>query len=171
MKPLSILPVLLSAIIISGCSCKKEPPLPSPAIGNKFSCKVNGQDWIATDIQGGFYYSSIENKYWVYIYASKGNESIDIYFNPPFQTGIKQLNKNTQTWFYAVSPKDYGNFAKSINGYRSDWITDSLHIGSINVLSIDDIGKTLKCSFSFTAFNSQTNDVINITNGYLEKSN
>jgi len=171
MKPLSILPVLLSAIIISGCSCKKEPPLPSPAIGNKFSCKVNGQDWITDDVHGGFSFSPIQNKYFVFIYAYKGNESVELYFNPPYQPGNKTLNKNTLSKYYTANPEDYGYFKRSVNGDISFWITDSLHIGNINILSIDDLTKTLKCSFSFTAYNSQTNEVINITNGYLEKSN
>ncbi len=139
MKPLSLLSSLFFIMIFSGYSCKKEPPLPPLTIGNKMSCKFNGQNWESSDIHGGIFFRPADNYKYIYVYAYRGNEILEIYSTRPFTTGTKLFNENTQSQFYTAYPKNYGSYQAN----SQIWMTNATDIGQCNFISLDSL--TIKC--------------------------
>jgi hypothetical protein len=154
---------------------KSEDNLP-PATqtgANTFGCLVDGKVWIPTGrgvgsginpTSGGFFRNP-DGKSNIYIKAYSDNDNIDIYLKGITQTGIYSLNKNTDVKPNIIYPESYG--AYFIDG-QDYYVTDSLHIGNVNITYADTTTVIVAGTFSMQLYQKSTGKIITITNGRFD---
>jgi hypothetical protein len=168
--------ISLSALLLNS-SCKKEINKLPPATqsgANTFGCLVDGKAWIPTG-RGGFsginstsggFWGEVDSTVSIYIMAYGENDEIGVYLKNTTSVGIYHLNENTAIKPYAVLPEaNYGMYSII---YDSEYVTDSLHTGIVNVTYADRNTGIVSGTFEMQLYQKNTGKIVNITNGRFD---
>ncbi|HXS59052.1 MAG TPA: DUF6252 family protein [Hanamia sp.] len=141
-------------IILTANKCKKEPVLPE----FYFRCKVNGENY-RPDGCTNCLTSAILGDTTFLLGANRGYEVVDV--------GIIKLDHNiiaALSYKLDQNPQQRG-FYKNSTTVTDRFDTDSMHIGSLQILSLDKNAKIISGIFSFQAYNPVLNKTVSITEG------
>lgn len=156
MKHLKLFALLFITTIITAASCKKNKD-PDPN-GFYFRCKVDGQDYRPNGCANCLTCAILGDTTFL-LGANRGYEVVDV--------GIIKLD---HTIIAAISykldqtPQQRG-FYKNSTTVTDRYDTDSMHVGSLQILSLDKTAKIISGIFSFQAYNPIQNKTISVTEG------
>ena len=171
----SVLTILSFFLLATGC--KKDSPQSDRVTvnGQTFGCRVNGKPFIADKWDYGnnippirirFRYSPVLQTNTLQVLAEKENQLIELWVNSPVTVGIKNLLFNTLSHPTIVNPLDYGSY-ETFSPY-SEYITNNIVGGHINILVVDTINQKVEGTFEFTGTDRTTSEKITVTNGYFK---
>lgn len=171
----SVLIILSFFLLATGC--KKDNPQSDRVTvnGQTFGCRVNGTPFIADKwdyannippIRIRFRYSPVLQTNTLQVLAEKENQLIELWVNSPVTVGIKNLLFNTLSHPTIVNPLDYGSY-ETFSPY-SEYMTNNIVGGHINILVVDTINQKVEGTFEFTGTDRTTSEKITVTNGYFK---
>ena len=176
MKSFKLILFLPLLILFIQSSCKKDQLTKETAVGaNTFSCKVNGVVYIPSMDGSGSYpvqgsrYQDVDGNIGLYIQTVSTNRKyIDLYIKKLTGVGVYNLNFNTDP--FAVRSENYGfYYIKDNMGNSSDFVTTTQYTGTINLKFASN--NIYAGTFEFTAYNKQTGETVNITEGRFDVKN
>lgn len=163
--------------VICLVSCEK---LPKPTESGKqtFGCYVDGKKWRpkGQSLDKGAYppirasaFRRTSGKI-LTISAFFGNQSIQLYLNPPsLNTGDFPLGNASQCCDFNY--KSHASFEIQ-NGRdyqdRIVYVTDSLHTGQILITRFDEVAKIVAGRFSFTGYDLKSGRTIEVKDGRFD---
>jgi len=169
--------ILLCSFLFLNNSCKKNgvnslPP--ATQVGaNTFGCLVGGKAWVPTGngvgtpaIAGGIT-KDPQDRFELYIRTYKQNEKMVIYIKPPISIGNNYIDRTTIVFPSAVYPESYCLYNNSV----SDFITNNIYTGVVNISRFDTIQKIVSGTFSFKAVNQAANESIIVESGRFDIKN
>ncbi len=162
MKNLSFLLLILLTFTTFN-SCKEDMPQPSPGI--YFYCKIDGVTF-KPEFKRDWSYKSIRAKYtyWqdstvsLLIGADNGDKRITLLITD------NEIAINKHYLLQVNSSMNSGAYTENLLGL-STHLTDSVNTGELVLTKIDKLNKIVAGQFHFTAYDSTTNEVVQITDG------
>ncbi|MFD1553631.1 hypothetical protein [Putridiphycobacter roseus] len=161
MKNLQKLVLLFStALFFLSASCEKQDP--EPVFREGFTCKINGEEWIAKTPAsvGGAIPISItynENSGWLHIRATKKNSDENIYDDGNYKMFGVNIDGDEMVGFLSLE-----NNGNSCAGY----LHDSLNPGNIEICRFDKTKREVEGTFNMTLINRDcTDSLMYITDG------
>jgi hypothetical protein len=176
----SIFYILIYCFLFPSCRKQKnEEQLPAATQSgtNTFGCLLDGKAWIPTGggigsgvnpTRGGFFQDAA-GKLNIYIAANSYNDYIEIYLKHIISSGIFYLNSNTDTKPNVIFPESYG--AYFIRNASDEFVTDSLHTGTVNITYADTAKGIVSGTFVMNVYNKNTREVKSITEGRFDYKN
>jgi|GEM_PF-2404965 len=166
--------ILLLALPILAARCKKDDISQDPFswLNNQLICKINGIEWKSNNNRySGFYdHNPLLNKRYIYLTYENGQQSVELFINPPYNQTIYDLNKTTLDYPTTDDPENYIAFTKEYPDLtpRELYITNTIDVGKIEFVLLDSINKIIKAKFSFTGKDNRTGKKVTVTEGYFE---
>ena len=172
--------IAASIVLLIAASCKKEAdklPSATQTGANTFGCLVNGKAWVPSGrgafsgvnpTSGGFF-GDVDNTISIYVRAYAENDEMTIYLKNTTAVGTYYLNRNTSIFPYAVLPEASYGMYKIL--YESEYTTDSIHTGTVNITHSDLNAGIVSGSFEMQVYQKNTGKIINITKGRFDYKN
>jgi len=171
--------LLISTVICLAASCNKDdspppepelPPLTTEGL-NTLGCYMNGEPWVAeipplTEIIG---WSRVDAGYRTSdgrfgLIASKKNKENTI------NESVRLLAhfNNLGTYNLVVRPSVHSNYSDDRISGCIHYDLDTLKSRTIEIIHLDTINRTVSGKFHFTAFHSDCQDTVTITDGRFD---
>ena len=179
MRILSFLLVLIFALILFNCSCKKDP-VQQPEIvtvnGQSFGCRIDNVPFIADHWDYGNNIPPVDIAFsrttfggvTLIVTARKQNEFVQFFLNKPLIKGFIQLNENTQPFPVYSPPKNNGIYKVKNLSPNGEYITSATSTGFVNLIEIDTINLKVNATFEFTGTDKLNGKQVKITNGIFK---
>ena len=165
--------IAASIVLLIAASCKKEAdklPSATQTGANTFGCLVNGKAWVPSGrgafsgvnpTSGGFF-GDVDSTISIYVSAYAENDEITIYLKNTVAVG-------TSIFPYAVLREASYGLYKIL--YDSEYTTDSIHTGTVNITHSDLNAGIVSGSFEMQVYQKNTGKIINITKGRFDYKN
>jgi hypothetical protein len=160
MKTIQKLLLLFStALFFLSASCEKQDP--EPEFTQYFSCKINGEEWVAktpASISGPVPVSItyIENSGWLHLRATKKDTDDNIYEIDNYKMFGVNIDGDEMVGFVSLSN----------NTGCSGYLHDSLNPGHIEICRFDKTKREVEGKFEMTLINRDcTDSLMYITDG------
>ena len=170
MKKLKIILFALTALFFLSASCEKQGP--EPEFTQHFSCKINGEEWVAKttpSISGPIplFVDYLENTGELYLTGTKKENDLNIYqviniycinFYQKGQFKIETLKGNGE--------ESVGFLSLSNNTGCAGYLHDSLNPGNIEICRFDKTKREVEGTFNMTLINRDcTDSLMHVTEG------
>jgi hypothetical protein len=145
--------ILLSTIALAFLSASCEKQDPEPEFTQYFSCKINGEEWVAktpASISGPIplFVDYLENTGELYLTGTKKENDLNIYQKGQFK--IETLKGNGE--------ESVGFLSLSNNTGCAGYLHDSLNPGNIEICRFDKTKREVEGTFNMTLINRDCTD-------------
>ena len=141
-------------ITLTANKCKKEPAFPD----FYFRCKVDGQDYRPNGCANCLTCTILGDTTFL-LGANRGYEVVGIGIIKLDHSLISAISYNLDQ-----NPQQRA-FYKNSTTVTDRYDTDSMHVGSLQILSLDKSTKIISGIFSFQAYNPIQNKTVSVTEG------